>query len=62
MTTRENLKYQVIAAQCGFAFEILFTILWGWFGHNLPPASPNLGAQETRDALCDASRRDPARE
>ena len=46
MTTRENLKYQVIAAQCGFAFEILFTIFWGWFGHNLPPASPNLGAQE----------------
>jgi hypothetical protein len=46
MTTKENLKYQLLAAQCGFAFEILFTIFWAWFGHNLPPASPNLGAQE----------------
>jgi len=44
MAAKENLKYQVLAAQCGFAFEILFTIFWGWFGHNLPPASPNLSA------------------
>jgi hypothetical protein len=46
MTTKESLKYQLLAAQCGFAFEILFTIFWGWFGHNLPPASPNLSAPE----------------
>ncbi|MFZ1122635.1 MAG: hypothetical protein WB580_18095 [Candidatus Binataceae bacterium] len=46
MTAKENLKYQLFAAQCGFAFEILFTIFWAWFGHNLPPASPNLSAQE----------------
>lgn len=46
MTTKQNLKYQLLAAQCGFAFEILFTIFWAWFGHNLPPASPNLSAQE----------------
>jgi len=31
----------LLAAQCGFAFEILYTIFWGYFGHNLPPASPN---------------------
>ena len=42
MTAKENLKYQLFAAQCGFAFEILFTIFWAWFGHNLSPASPNL--------------------
>jgi hypothetical protein len=46
MNKRENLKYQVLAAQCGFAFEILFTIFWGWCGHNLPPASPNLSAPD----------------
>jgi hypothetical protein len=46
MTTKESLKYQLRAAQCGFAFEILFTIFWGLFGHNLPPASPNLSAHD----------------
>src|SRR5260370_35168754 len=46
MTTTEHLKYQLTAARCGFGCEILFTICWAWFGHNLPPASPNLGAQE----------------
>src|SRR5690348_6149771 len=46
MTNRQSLKWQVLAAQCGFAFEILFTIFWGLSGHNLPPASPNLSAVE----------------
>jgi hypothetical protein len=46
MTTRENLKYQLLAAQSGFAFEILYTIFWGWYGHNLPPASPNLSSPD----------------
>jgi hypothetical protein len=46
MTNRQTLKWQVLAAQCGFAFEILFTIFWGFSGHNLPPASPNLTAVE----------------
>jgi hypothetical protein len=46
MTTKQNLKYQLLAAECGFAFELLFTIFWGWFGHNLPPASPNLAAPQ----------------
>ena len=42
MTVKQNLKYQLMAAASGFAFEILFTIFWGVFGHNLPPVSPNL--------------------
>jgi hypothetical protein len=46
MTTRQNLRFQLLAAECGFAFEILFTIFWAWFGHNLPPASPNLTAPQ----------------
>ena len=46
MTTRQKLKCQLFAAQCGFAFEILFTIFWACFGHNLPPASPNWSAPE----------------
>src|SRR5260370_25628611 len=46
MITKQSLKYQLRAAQCGFAFELLYTIFWGWMAHNLPPASPNLSAQE----------------
>lgn len=46
MTNRQSLRYQLIAAQCGFAFEILFTICWGWLGHNLPPASPALSGPD----------------
>ncbi len=42
MTARQNLKYQLMAAYSGFAFEILFTIFWGVFGRNLPPVSPSL--------------------
>jgi hypothetical protein len=46
MTTRQSLKYQLLAAQSGFAFEILYSVFWGWFGHNLPPASPNLSGPD----------------
>jgi hypothetical protein len=46
MTAKQNLKYQLIAASSGFAFEILFTVFWGGFGHNLPPASPSLSGPE----------------
>lgn len=46
MTTKESLKYQLLAAQCGFGFEILYTVFWAWFGHNLPPASPDLSARD----------------
>lgn len=42
MNARENLRWQVFAAECGIAFEILFTIFWGFFAHNLPPAAPSL--------------------
>jgi hypothetical protein len=46
MTAKQNLKYQLVAASSGFAFEILFIIFWAGFGHNLPPASPNLSGPE----------------
>lgn len=46
MNTKKSLKYQLRAAQCGFLFEILFTFFWGFFGHNLPPASPNLSGPD----------------
>jgi hypothetical protein len=46
MTTKQSLKYQLLAAQCGFAFEILYSVFWGYFGHNLPPASPSLSGQD----------------
>jgi hypothetical protein len=46
MTERQNLRYQLLAAQCGFFFEALFTIFWGVFGHNLPPVSPSLSAPD----------------
>jgi hypothetical protein len=42
MNIRESLRWQVLAAECGIAFEILFTIFWGFFAHNLPPAAPSL--------------------
>src|SRR5215831_64748 len=42
MNDRENLRWQVFAAECGIAFEILFTLFWGFFGHNLPPPAPSL--------------------
>jgi hypothetical protein len=46
MNRTTSLKYQLIAAQCGFAFEILYTIFWVIMAHNLPPASPNLSAPD----------------
>ncbi len=46
MTNKQNLKYQLLAASSGFAFEILFTLFWAGFGHNLPPASPNLSGPD----------------
>jgi hypothetical protein len=46
MTSKTSLKYQLAAAYCGFAFEILFTAFWGVMGHNTPPASPNLSAPD----------------
>jgi hypothetical protein len=45
MNATENFRWQVFAAECGFAFEILFTIFCGFFGYNLPPAAPSLTAE-----------------
>ena len=46
MNTRTSLKYQLLAAQCGLVFEVLYTFFWAGLGHNLPPASPNLSASD----------------
>jgi hypothetical protein len=46
LIAKQNLRYQFLAASSGFAFEILFTIFWAGFGHNLPPASPGLSGPE----------------
>lgn len=58
MNARQNLRWQVLAAESGLAFEILFTIFWGFFGHNLPPAAPSFSGPQLaahfaahRDAL-----------
>jgi len=42
MSARQKLRWEVFAAESGIAFEILFTVFWGFFGHNLPPAAPSL--------------------
>ncbi|MBL6749073.1 MAG: hypothetical protein ISP90_01060 [Nevskia sp.] len=46
MTSKECLKYQLVAAWCGIWFELLYTIFWAGFGHNLPPVSPALSAPD----------------
>jgi hypothetical protein len=46
MSNRLKLKYQLWAALCGVGYEVLYTIFWAVFGHNLPPASPSLSAQD----------------
>jgi hypothetical protein len=46
MTSQQKLRYEILAAESGFAFELLFTIFWACFGHNLPPASPSLNAPQ----------------
>ncbi len=46
MTNEQNLRWQLISAWCGPAFVILFLLFWGWIGGNLPPAGPNLSAEE----------------
>jgi hypothetical protein len=46
LIAKQNLRYEFLAASSGFAFEILFTIFWAGFGHNLPPASPGLSGPE----------------
>jgi hypothetical protein len=46
VTNKQSLQYQLIAAWCGISFELLYTIFWAGYGHNLPPVSPNLSAQD----------------
>ena len=46
MNERQNLQWQTICAWCGPAFLCLFVLFWGWIGGNLPPAGPNLSAEQ----------------
>ncbi len=42
MTDEASLKWQRAAGFSGVAFVVLYAIFWGYFGHNIPPASPAL--------------------
>ena len=42
MSDKASLKWQWAAGFSGVAFAILYGIFWGYFGHNIPPASPQL--------------------
>lgn len=44
MDPQTSLKWQLFCAWCGPIFVVTFLIFWGWIGHNLPPAGPNLTA------------------
>jgi hypothetical protein len=46
MTEGQNLRWQLICAWCGPAFVVLFLTFWGWIGGNLPPAGPELSAEQ----------------
>jgi hypothetical protein len=43
---KTSLNWQYISAWCGPLFLVTFVFFWGWVGHNLPPAGPNLSATE----------------
>jgi hypothetical protein len=46
MDRQTSLKWQLFSAWCGPIFVVSFLIFWGWIGHNLPPAGPNLTATQ----------------
>ena len=46
MDQKTSLTWQLICAWCGPLFVVTFLLFWGWIGHNLPPAGPNLSATE----------------
>jgi len=46
MDRQTSLKWQLFCALCGPIFVVTFLIFWGWIGHNLPPAGPNLTAPQ----------------
>jgi hypothetical protein len=43
---RTSLNWQYLSAWCGPLFLLTFVFFWGWVGHNLPPAGPNLSAAQ----------------
>jgi hypothetical protein len=46
VTSKQNLQWQLMAACCGIGFEILYSVFWAGFGHNVPPVAENMGAQD----------------
>lgn len=49
MDQKDILKFDRICAWCGPAFVILFVLLWGYVGQNLPNPSPALSPTELAD-------------
>ncbi len=47
MSNRASLKWQWVSAASGIGFIVLYTIFYGYFGHNLPPVSAGLNAVAT---------------
>jgi hypothetical protein len=47
MSDKVKLQWQWISAACGIGFVVLFSIFWGYYGHNIPPgAAPSLSATD----------------
>jgi len=46
MTKILSFRFQLIAASCGILFDLFYGGSWAVLGHNLPPASPALGAAD----------------
>ena len=46
MSDRTSLKWQWIASASGIGFVFFYTIFFGYFGHNLPPVSAALSAND----------------
>jgi hypothetical protein len=42
MSNKASLRWQWWAASCGILFAVLYGVFWGIFGHNIPPAAPDL--------------------
>jgi hypothetical protein len=46
MSNESKLKWQFIAAASGLGFELLYSLFWAGFGHNIPPVSAALSTTD----------------
>lgn len=53
MDKKTSLNWHLICAWCGPIFLVMFITFWGYIGHNLPPAGPNLSPQDIADHYAD---------